>query len=809
MYKYISFFIFMIYTLLLPGQSLIEVKYFLEQEEFSHKNTLFLQDKNGYIWMGTWNGLERFDGYSLNNYKTYPDNNIRISNHRFTNITLNSHNNIWCITYENQCFLFNTQTHQYEDPFNCISNPQIRISKIYNLPQGTTWAIGLNKYLYRLSNEKQLTTYKQSLFGDSIYDIYQDSQGNEWILSNKEGTIIKATSTIKVRPIQFIAETKTGRYVADIFGYFGKHNSNASFTHLLQLDTPIIGLKSINNNRIAILQPQNLIIYNTTNNQFHQYIIPIEINSSIYQDSHNNLWMLGKKNGVIYINTQKHIVTLLEYPPLNYQPLDPLSIFIHEDNYGCIWIKPFNGELLYYNATIQKLEPAYIYKNGEKQIFTPQISNCFIDRHRNLWYNSNNKLAYLSFHKKDWTYITNKEKQIARALFEDHEKRLWVGWKRNDKEQNGKISIYDSLFNWIGNLSITGKIIKDKNISFNSDVYCIYEDNDSNIWIGTRGNGLFLLQPTRNNSEYEISHFLSNPKNPYSISSNSIYSILQDSHGHIWIGTFGGGLNIAQWKQKYSDIQFIHPRNKLKQYPLTNEKIRCLYESQNGIMLAGTTGGLLVFSPRFDQPSTIKFYTNICSKCPSSLSNNDVFNIMQTRKGSLYITTQGNGVNVLEEECKLSSNLKFKHLNATNSTIPDWSLATIEDINGNIWVCAENKLLKYNSQMQLLNEYNNNILMAESQPLAYSSGEILFGSHYGILCMLPSHIQTINPNPSIVFTNLEIFSNNNPRPINISTHEKIEFSPHERNFKIEFSALNFENPEIIQYAYRIIGLNEQ
>ena len=90
-----------LFTPMLFGQSLINMKHYSVQDGLSQKNVHnFIQDDNGYIWMSTWNGLERFDGYSFYNYKTYPESPIRISNHRFTKIKKSSLNNIWCLTYD-------------------------------------------------------------------------------------------------------------------------------------------------------------------------------------------------------------------------------------------------------------------------------------------------------------------------------------------------------------------------------------------------------------------------------------------------------------------------------------------------------------------------------------------------------------------------------------------------------------------------------------------------------------------------------------------------------------------------------------
>ena len=99
---------------------------------------------------------------------------------------------------------------------------------------------------------------------------------------------------------------------------------------------------------------------------------------------------------------------------------------------------------------------------------------------------------------------------------EDHRKRVWIGWKRNHKTQPGNICLYDSLGQWIGNISQKGKIVADQSVSFNADVYCIYEDKDHNIWMGTREDGLFLFR-FQGEDNYQVTCYLPDKDNPYSI----------------------------------------------------------------------------------------------------------------------------------------------------------------------------------------------------------------------------------------------------------------------------------------------------
>lgn len=114
--------------------------------------------------MATWNGLERFDGYSFTNYKTYPESDVRITNHRFTNIEKSSLNNIWCQTYDKHCYLFNTRTCQYEDPFLFNKGVINSVEKLYVLRKGITWAVGVQNELFRLDENRFPATESVQLY---------------------------------------------------------------------------------------------------------------------------------------------------------------------------------------------------------------------------------------------------------------------------------------------------------------------------------------------------------------------------------------------------------------------------------------------------------------------------------------------------------------------------------------------------------------------------------------------------------------------------------------------------------------------
>lgn len=804
------------------AQSLIDIKHYSLKDGLSQKNIQnFIQDDNGYLWMSTWNGLERFNGYSFSNYKTYPESSIRIKNHRFTEIKKSSLNNIWCLTYDFHCYVFNTRTNEYENPFLHANGSTNSIEKLYVLNNGITWAIGTQGELYRideskLTEEESVVFYtKRSEYGvkDVIHNIFQDSEGDEWILTDKGTSIVGKENIVISMPFEFMVETSDGIYLATSKGYFVKYDPKTQDVFPCiseQSISEIIGLKSLSDNKIAILQSKNIIIYNPDDGEFTPYRLPVEVKPNVHQDEKGNLWLLGETDGVVLLDYMNAKTKLLHYPKISEIPFDPLCHFIHEDEYGCIWVKPVSGELCFYNTVDQTLEQAYIYDMGVRQPLSFQATNYFVDRQKNLWYTDGNGIGYISFHRKSFDYIANSHKEAARAFLEDSKKRFWVGWKRNHRKQPGFVCLYDSQGKWVGNLSEDGKVLPDRGVSFNADVYCFYEDKDQNIWLGTKGDGLYFLEQ-KGDSNYQVTQYRHDASNPYSLSSDLIYSILQDSAGRIWIATFGGGINLIKETSRCDNFQFIHSGNILNNYPIhVCDKVRCLYESDEGIIYIGTTGGLLSCSSDFSRPEAIYFYHNVCNERYSSLSSNDVMDISQIGNDKLSVTTLGGGINILDKSKKLSDKLIFKHYNATNGSVPDWSLSTIEDTDGNIWVASDNKLSKFDSEMNLLGEYSDQTQMTEAKPVLCSSGKLLFGSVLGALHVAPSEMHNSHFIPPIVFSHLDINLNNNSRQQKIFCNETTQYlKADERNFMITFASLDYVNPTEIKYAYRILGINDQ
>jgi len=203
-------------------------------------------------------------------------------------------------------------------------------------------------------------------------------------------------------------------------------------------------------------------------------------------------------------------------------------------------------------------------------------------------------------------------------------------------------------------------------------VTTIYEDKNGTIWIGTE-NGLYSY----NKISRQFIQYQADPYDPFSLSSNHIYSICEDRFSNIWIGTMNG-LNLydratQHFRQFYSD-----PSNPTS---LINNSIRSLLEDRTGVFWVGTHSGL----SRFDQEG--KKFNHIHSKSndPNSLSSSDTYSIYLDKEGTFWIGTYGGGLNkYIPEQNKY---VHYRHdPHDPYSLSNDYIRAVTEDHNGTLWI---------------------------------------------------------------------------------------------------------------------------
>lgn len=391
----------------------------------------------------------------------------------------------------------------------------------------------------------------------------------------------------------------------------------------------------------------------------------------------------------------------------------------------------------------------------------------------------------------------------TRAIMVDKQQNLWVANKK------GVIRIFNPDKTLKGYLTPEG-IISPKAISFSRNIYCFTEDEQGNIWMGSKWDGIIRLSPKRDGS-FQIRNYVHKEEDPYSLSNNSVYCIYQDSKKRMWIATHGGGINLLQ-ETANGKIRFLHNGNLLKGYSKDKfNKVRVIKEVNNAL-LVGTTEGLITFSCNFERPEDIKFYDNVrIPDLASSLSSNDVIYIYTDSHKNSYVLTFTGGINQIISDNLLTDHIQFKTYTKRNGLVSDLVLSMIEDQQRNLWVISENTLAKFDPENGTFEHYNEKhlqkeIYFSEASP-AILQNQLILGTDAGILKINPTAFSKSSYTPPIVFTSLKI--QGVQQQLDLDDLEELKLKPDERNVSFLFAALDYINPTSISYAYRLKGLEEK
>lgn len=178
----------------------------------------------------------------------------------------------------------------------------------------------------------------------------------------------------------------------------------------------------------------------------------------------------------------------------------------------------------------------------------------------------------------------------------------------------------------------------------------------------------------------------------------------------------------------------------------------------------------------------------------------------------LYLLTQNGGVNKVVSGNLLSDNIVFEVIGELQGFASDLTLSMSEDPSGNLWIASKQDLSRYNPSSGLINNFSSyyfkqDFIFSESEAIKTSKGTILFGTNKGILEIDPSTISESNYVPPLVFTDIKL--NNHAVSVPINQLKNIDLKPNQRNFSIQFSALDFNNSKEIKYAYMLEGLEKE
>ncbi|MBP8011560.1 MAG: two-component regulator propeller domain-containing protein [Bacteroides graminisolvens] len=826
LFKYTLFYacIFFFLSEIAQAQPVCQIQHYSTYSGLPQRTVVnIVQDGKGFIWLSTWNGLSKFDGYSFKNYKAYPGDGCTLTSNRLYSITANQHGDIWCQTYDSRIYLFDSRREKFIDvlkPFETQNNVNYSIRQIYALAKGVTWivfdhgAFRVNEGEYKKGESKGVTLYSSkagNLPGKDVVRVLQDKDGDEWIFTDKGIQIVGKKTMPGNTSFKNACENGNNMYLLSANNRLAVYDLRTEQLKFLKIPYDDIRLNSIQNlgkDTIGLGAENGIILFDVRKKNFKYVAVHFAAENSnvqnIFRDSHGELWIFSDAAGVNRYNLRTGEIEYYQTPAEDMPNAERQSNEgVFEDAQGRLWVIPQMGCLSYYDRKSKQLKPYYTDYNDPKSKFTPIVLRYLLDNQKNFWYTNNYEMGKISFFPSACVVRPLDSGYETRAFLKDSNNNFWMANKK------GFIRIFNEDGSFKGYLTPSGSITE-QTVSFARNIYCFMEDKQGGIWMGTKWDGVFRLKKTGNN-RFIVQQFSHKADNPFSLSNNSVYSIFQDSNQRIWIGTYGGGLNLLE-ENKDGEVRFIHSGNLLKNYPQNKyTKVRIIKEVDKAL-LVGTTEGLLSMCTEFKDAQKINFYQNIRRQnITSSLCSNDVTSIYTDSRGQTFVLTFTGGVNQIVSRNLLTNNIQFKTYTRQNGLFSDLVLSMVEDPQRNLWVISEDALSKFNAANGTFDNYDKRYLQkevyfSEAIPVVWH-GHLMLGTEGGVMEMNPALLSKSKYIPRIAFTGLKI--QGVQESLDIDDLKELELQPSQRNVTFQFAALDYIDPSAIQYAYRLKGLEEQ
>ncbi|SHM13918.1 Two component regulator propeller [Flavobacterium flevense] len=720
------------------------------------------QDKQGFMWFATHDGLNKYDGYSFNVYNPDSNNPKSINSNLIYSLTADHNGNLWLGTTGNGLNYFNKSSETFIH---------------YTHEEGNLKSIG----------------------SDHINALYLDQGNKLWIGTND------------------------GLDLLDL----NKISGGISFKHFnLNVEDNVLSFK------------KNTIF-------------------SIFEDSKNQLWVGGSeglyklsrdKNGDIYFRLINETIGL------------PKSTVrsVKEDMFGRLIIGTSSALfLLDRNDNSPKVNKVY---DG--------FFNVIAISENNIWAGTNNGLLYFNSANKggipefkgryvyDPRNPNSLSKNIVKSLLVDHTGIVWVG------TNGGGVNKFDPKRKHFRHVR---KTLDTKSLSYDK-IRAMFEDSNGTLWIGTEGGGLNMLlkeDANKNYNNFKTFETISKPfalaeikkgntkklfigaesspglfildiSNPKGISeskieavkeiTHSVFSIIEDSHKNVWIGTYNGGVN--RWlyqgdKVPYKKQVFLHSNK--DSVSISDNIIRNIYEDSKGNIWFATANGLSLLTSKEITSSKPKF-KNFKHKSSDnkSISHNYILELFESRNGDMWIGTFGGGLNKYVQPLKGKS-AYFITYNDKKGLPNNIIKGILEDDYANLWLSTNKGLSKFNPSKESFKNYdvNDGLQNNEFQELArlkLKNGAMLFGGINGFNMFYPEDIIDNRHEAVTVITDFFISNKSvkideeiNGRVIlnkSINYTQNIELEYDENSFSFEFAALHYVAPLKNQFAYKLEGFDK-
>lgn len=607
-----------------------------------------VQDYEGYLWIGTYNGLNRYDGYSFKSFISQPDDSNSLIQGPIVALCVDNDDNIWSASIYGIC-KYDRQSGRF---YRTMTGPYWRsvlgqYSPIHLLKdkEGFIWLFNEPRHCYRI-NPKTLE-----------YDTYTFGMGNMYFDLNSDGVIQSDSEVFDINRKVFVkADSKNVRLAGNSSVILCEYTDNRNCLWIGSNDGVYVYsgknmvkryLKGQNLNISAIFQDRKGIIWigtsysgiytidpgsNTGSHYEHERNDPNSISHNfilaLCSDNAGNIWV-GTRNGLDKLEFSSRKFMQYAFDPNGVYGLNASELrALHEDRKGNIWVGTCGGGLNEIDRNKgQQVFHSYLYQLPDPNLYGINYVNRICDdQDGRLLVGAENGL---------YTFDTNKKKfdQILLPGQEKREQNIpYAVWSIRQLNEHFALvgTQMEGLFLWNrrNNSFIRATVPGNSDSVYKGPIWCTLRDRYGNVWIGNHL-GLYNAVFNADSSAIAIKPYLSG--NATQLEGNNVWEIYEDDNDRLWLATSEGGLNVLGLKSHRFD--HYTTKNGLP----SNSICSVLQDGKN--LWVGTLSGLCQFDPAVGK--AIQAFTE-----EDGLQSNHLGYkmLLKSRTGEIFIGSQ-NGLN--------------------------------------------------------------------------------------------------------------------------------------------------------------------
>ncbi len=702
-----------------------------------------LQDHKGFLWFGTEDGLNKYDGYTFKTYRHNPSNQSSLSANFAQALYEDRDGTLWIGIENGGLNKFDRRTETFTAYRNIPNDPQSlshnSVRAICESKTGLLWvgtANGLNAFDRQTG---KCVVYdndpknNQSLSNNNVRAIFEDKNGIVWI-----GTAGGLN--------RFDPNTQTWtRYFHN-----SDHPNSLSSNNVQAICEDgegglYIGTWGGGLNRF---DPATGIFRSFQHDRRNPQSLGGDIIRALRQDNEGQLWIATEIGGVSIFNKRTETFTVYRHQPNNPNGLNSNIIrATYQDKAGIMWIGTGGGGLNRYDARARKFTSYHQEANNPLSLSSSMMRAFCEDVNGILWIGTeggglnrfDRSTGQFTAYRNDPNNPRSISSDIVRAVIEDHNGTLWVG------TAGGGLNAFDRR---TGTFTTYINDKNNPNALNNNFVRALYEDANGTLWVGTEGGGLSRFDRVTK----QFTAYTNDPNDPQSLSGNIVLSMNEDNQGAFWVGTLDG-LNKFDRNTGKCVVYRQNPQNPKG---LHSNNIRAIVEDKAGNFWIGTWGGGLHLFDRATGNCTV-------FREKDGLPNDAVYGIIPDKRGDLWLTTN-NGLARFSPQTRT-----FRVYDASDGLQS--------------------------------NEFNSGAHHAGC------SGRLYIGGVEGFSEFYPDSIHDNTFLPPVLITGLKKFNKPVQIGNDLSALAELVLPFEDNFFALEYAALSFTHAEKNQYKYKLEGFD--